>query len=111
MRLFIIIPMSPAAPVTAKISAVFIKLPSDIVAPAHVEEITDGILARVAMTINRRNGMPVNGAKYVKMSFGVPGMKNNKNMRLSRLSGDFRNESSSNFLIFTNLEANFIPKR
>jgi hypothetical protein len=47
-------------------------------APANVEEITDGILARAVMQIKSRRFIFVIGAIYVSISFGVPGMKNNR---------------------------------
>ena len=84
-RLFIKMPPMPIRPVTANMMTVFKKLPSESVAPAQVEVMTDGILEKVAITRNLKKPISVKGAKYTRMSFGVPGMKNRSSIPSARI--------------------------
>ena len=61
------------------------------VAPAYVDDIIDGNLASVAITINLLGFIGSNPAKYVNKSFGVPGSKNRINIIYSICFGCVNN--------------------
>ena len=65
------------ANVTPYIIKLSFQFPFSKLAPANVEDITDGNLANVDISINSVGFIGSNAAIYVSKSFGVPGIKNN----------------------------------
>ena len=59
--------------------------------PANVDDITDGNLANVEISINLSGFNGSNPAIYTIKSFGVPGIKNNINIMNSILLGSLNN--------------------
>ena len=72
--LFIQIPTRPRTIVAARTHNDITRFPSEKLSPTYVEEITEGIRENVHIKRNRRGAIPVQGAKYVSRSFGVPGI-------------------------------------
>ena len=62
--------------------------------PPIVLVITDGILAILVMNIKLESFKRVKGARYVKMSLGVPGIKKMTKRIISRFFSFFKNEIS-----------------
>lgn len=61
--------------------------PTAIFAPANVDDITDGNLASVDITINLVGFIGNSPAMYTNKSFGVPGNKNSINIIISIFLG------------------------
>ena len=105
-----------AIPTIIKVAAYIIMLnfqsPATKLSPANVDDITDGNLANVEISINLSGFRGSNPAIYTSKSFGVPGIKNNINIIHSIFLGFWNNLLCSILSILSLLQklyTNFLP--
>ena len=91
--------------VTKSTIALISHFPTDILAPASVDEITDGNLTNVDININLIGFIGNKPPKYTIKSFGVPGMKNNIQTKISIVLVFLNN------LLFSILSILFLSKK
>ena len=82
-------PKSPSRPATPNRITEISQFPFRRFAPTKTEVIIEGILAKVERIRNRDGLMSVSPAAYVRISFGVPGMRNRIKTSCSSRSGFF----------------------
>ena len=76
------------------------KLPSIIEFPIIVELRIEGILANNESIKNLENSIGRNGAKQMKISFGIPGIKNKMNKYSATFFGLFKKLYEDNLFLY-----------